>query len=898
MTLARTSSPPSAIERRVRLLTGAGILAGSILGICLLLQERTLGREHLDVAAQWLSDQTACDAFAANLDARRAHALAAADTGSPRSADDCGDLTANAASLVAILAGPARAAGLESLQQELAAADAAWETARACPAKPGAAATVTTANAGDPGTGSDVARLLADLRRGLGQRHLSRVAALEDRSQRLLATMGLAALALAALFVAVSNRVLRSLRTIEASEERARRRLAQDEERFEQLARLSGDWLWEIDLRGRYTFISGAVEPYSGLAPAACLGRPLAGFLPADARGRWEAALQGLSCEPTAVLEFEAWCRRVDGKDACVRLTARALPGPVPGDAPVGYRGICQDVTDRARDRELLQAAKEEAEAANLDLERAATRANEMALAAEAASAAKSSFLATMSHEIRTPMNGVLGMNALLLETELAPQQREYAQVIQTSAENLLLLLNDILDVSKIEADRLTLESIDFDPRELLDSVLDILAVKAREKGLAIAAMTDPNVPGLLRGDPTRLRQVLLNLVGNALKFTAQGEVVITLEPDPAAGSDMFRVEVADTGIGIRREKLTSLFEAFTQVDTSTTRLYGGTGLGLTISRRLAEMMGGCIGVRSEPGNGSVFWFTFAGARAAGAATEAPRQATAARMRAAWHGATAVVALSHPASSRALACGLGALGFSCRMATTATIDAGTAAGRPAVFVTDDPDLARRLAGDGSRSQHLVLTCTAPGTEALPGTGAGGLTLPVRFGQLLDRLDPAGTAVVRAPRDAGDSAADISRAGLAGLSILLVDDNLINRKVALGHLQRLGCTAASASDGKEALAAFRRDRHDVILMDCMMPVMDGYEATRRLRRLEGGDRVHVIAMTANALEGDRERCLEAGMDDYVPKPIRKEALLAALQAAARRLEAAEPVTTPA
>ncbi|MBK7045285.1 MAG: response regulator [bacterium] len=173
-----------------------------------------------------------------------------------------------------------------------------------------------------------------------------------------------------------------------------------------------------------------------------------------------------------------------------------------------------------------------------------------------------------------------------------------------------------------------------------------------------------------------------------------------------------------------------------------------------------------------------------------------------------------------------------------------------------------------------------------------------MTLPVRFSQLLDRLDPAGTALARAPRDAGDSAADIGRAGLAGLSILLVDDNLINRKVALGHLQRLGCTAASASDGKEALAAFRRDRHDVILMDCMMPVMDGYEATRRLRRLEGGDRVHVIAMTANALEGDRERCLEAGMDDYVPKPIRKEALLAALQAAARRLEAAEPVTTPA
>ncbi|MBK7769051.1 MAG: PAS domain-containing protein [bacterium] len=290
---------------------------------------------------------------------------------------------------MAILAGPARAAGLESLQQELAAADAAWEMTRACPPKPGGAATVTTADAGDPGTGSDVARLLADLRRALGQRHLSRVAALEDRSHRLLATMGLAAVVLAALFVAVSSRVLCSLRTIEASEERARRRLAQDEERFEQLARLSGDWLWEIDLRGRYTYISGAVEPYSGLAPAACLGRPLAGFLPADARGRWEAALQGLSCEPTAVLEFEAWCRRVDGKDACVRLTARALPGPVPGDAPVGYRGICQDVTDRARDRMLRQP--ESGRRTSTSARRSG--ANDGA-GRRAASAAKSSFLA------------------------------------------------------------------------------------------------------------------------------------------------------------------------------------------------------------------------------------------------------------------------------------------------------------------------------------------------------------------------------------------------------------------------------------------------------------------------------------------------------------------------
>ena len=657
----------------------------------------------------------------------------------------------------------------------------------------------------------------------------------------------------------------------------------ESEERFRAMADSAPVIISITDAELNCTFVNRTGTEFCGAHLAELLRKGWYRFIHPDDLPRCLESFHSSSID-RGTMSRELRVRRADGVFRWMASTS--VPRFLHDGSFIGFISSTIDITERKQAEDALRHAKE---------------------AAEATSRAKSEFLANMSHEIRTPMNGIIGMTELALDTDLTPRQREYLGLVKGSADSLLTVINDILDFSKIEAGKLSLDPAPFEMRDAMGETLQTLALRAHTKGVELAYRIAPEVPDGLIGDVGRLRQVVVNLVGNAIKFTEKGEVLMRVCLEADEGQHVIlRFEVIDTGIGIPADKLDTIFEPFEQADGSTTRRFGGTGLGLAISSKLVEMMGGTIAADSRPGVGSTFWFTIA------LGVQAPKPATTSRVEPEFPRLEGmpILIVDDNATNRLILeevlTNWGAHPISVDGATAAleTLRNAAERGRPFLLALidgmmpdiDGLDLVARIRSDPRIAMVPILLLTSAGSPEDTSLYyklqiANCLTKPVRQSELFDAMMKVLMPLVRSDSSRGvrrrvDNGAPATPG--SGLRILLAEDHPVNQKVAVRMLERLGHQIIVAPDGLQAIRAMEAEAHsggfDVVLMDVQMPEMDGFEAVKLIREREDGTGRHVpvLALTAHAMQGDRERCLAAGFDGYLPKPIRQADLEAALK----------------
>lgn len=646
--------------------------------------------------------------------------------------------------------------------------------------------------------------------------------------------------------------------------------LGESEDKYRTIIESTEDGYYEIDMDGNFIFFNDSLCTMLGYSRNEILGKNLTEFMDDENAGKVSKTLKHVlkTGKTTKVIDWTVIQR------ACVNCFVEPSVSLITSKGePVGFRGFFRDVTKRKKAEALKQAK----------------------LAAEGANRAKGEFLANMSHEIRTPLNSIIGLTELVLETDLTPGQREDLEVVISAAYSLLSLINDILDFSKIEAGKLELENISFNLRDFLGESLKIVAGKAHEKRLELAYRIKPDVPDTVTGDPSRLRQIMLNLVGNAIKFTEHGEVIVNVEPEQLNSFEtLIHFSVKDTGMGIPIEKQDTIFGAFSQADSTTSRKFGGTGLGLAVSSQLVNLMGGKMWVESIPDKGSTFHFTgkfilqqdkekpplsdhvdFNGVMAMVIDDNASSRQIIAEMLKGWNISTVV------------ASGLDEVKHIIETKDEKEPDINLAIIDSDMSPDDGFSVAGWLSDKLNNNINTIMMLTLSSTHRLDSQIMkikATVTKPVRPSDLLNAVMVALDLIEPEPEAAEATTEKTGKQDISPLRILVAEDTPFNQKFITRLLNRWGHTSIIAENGIEALKILSEESFDIVFMDVQMPEMDGFEATLKIREREKktGDHIPIIAMTAHAMKGDRERCIEAGMDDYISKPISSDMLLKAIK----------------